>query len=192
MEPVVLRTARLELSIPTDADVDAIHAACQDPDVQRYTTVPQPYERDHAVGFVAKAAEWWAEGSNANWAIREHGDFAGMIGMNRLGGGNGEIGYWLAPRARGRGLLREAAVAVLDWSFSDAGPNLSRVEWRAVAGNLPSARSARALGLRFEGTLRASLVNGGGLRSDGWIAAILPGDDRIPVSWPVLDDVLAG
>jgi RimJ/RimL family protein N-acetyltransferase len=192
MEPVVLRTERLELSIPVGADVDAIHAACQDPDIQRFTTVPQPYTRTHAVDFVAKTAQWWEEGANANWAIREQGTLVGMIGMYRIDGGAGEIGYWLAPHARGRGLLHEAAIAVLDWAFSDAGPNLARVEWRAVVGNFPSARSAQALGLRFEGTLRAGLRNGGDVRSDGWIAAILPGDDRTPVSWPVLERSLAG
>ena len=55
MEPVTLRTARLELSIPVDTDVDAIYDACQDPDIQRYTTVPSPYGRQDAVGFVRRS-----------------------------------------------------------------------------------------------------------------------------------------
>ena len=42
MDVVVLCTERCELSPPTDADVDEIFEACQDPAIQRYTTVPTP------------------------------------------------------------------------------------------------------------------------------------------------------
>ena len=45
---MTLRTARLELSVPTADDVDAITAAAQDPEVPRWTTLPAPYERHHA------------------------------------------------------------------------------------------------------------------------------------------------
>ena len=35
MEPVTLRTARLELSVPTLDDADAITAAAQDPELRK-------------------------------------------------------------------------------------------------------------------------------------------------------------
>src|SRR5690606_4365088 len=101
MDPVTLRTSRLELSAPTAADVDAIFAACQDPLIQQYTTVPSPYERHHAAGFVDLATGWWAAGTEVTWAIRHGGTLAGMIGVHRLGKGDGEIGYWMAPGSRG-------------------------------------------------------------------------------------------
>ncbi|WP_354003095.1 hypothetical protein [Microbacterium elymi] len=52
-------------------------------------------------------------------------------------------------------------------------------------GNVPSARTARGLGFRYEGMLRQGLSDVRG-RHDGWIAALLSGDDRTPVDWPVL------
>lgn len=52
MEPVELTDGTVVLSPPTDADVDAIFLACQDPEIQAWTTVPSPYEREHAEGFV--------------------------------------------------------------------------------------------------------------------------------------------
>jgi len=52
MVPVTLHTDRLVLSIPTEADIDAITAACQDPEVPRWTTVPSPYTRKNAVEFI--------------------------------------------------------------------------------------------------------------------------------------------
>ncbi|KRA22176.1 acetyltransferase [Microbacterium sp. Root61] len=186
MEPVTLRTTRLELSVPTTADVDAIYDACQDPDIQQYTTVPSPYAREHAEGFIEKVAAWWAEGAEATWAMRAEDGLAGMIGLHRVNEGGAEIGYWVAPHARGRGLLTEAAHAALDWGFSDDGLALQRIEWRAVVGNVASARSARAVGIRYEGLLRQALVSGRG-RDDGWIGGLLRDDDRSPQPWPVLE-----
>lgn len=184
---MTLTTERLELSPPRESDVDAIYAACLDADLQRYTTIPSPYERHHAEGFVTKTREWWDAGSETTWAIREGGALVGMIGLHGLGRGSGEIGYWMARTARGRGLLTEAARAVVEWGFAPDGARLERIEWRAVVGNLPSARTARTLGFRFEGTMRRALVNGAGRRDDGWIAGLLPTDERVPQPWSVLE-----
>jgi RimJ/RimL family protein N-acetyltransferase len=185
MQPVTLTTERLTLSAVTPDDIDAIFEACQDAAIQRYTTVPSPYERHHAVEFVEKATTWWEEGSETTWAIRSEGALAGMVGLHRLGSGSGELGYWMTAAHRGRGLLTEAATCVIDWGFATDGLELARIEWRAVVGNEASARAARALGFRFEGTLRAALGNGLGTRDDAWIAGLLPGDDRTPQPWPV-------
>ncbi len=184
MQPVTLRTQRLELSIPTDGDVDAIFAACQDELIQRFTTVPSPYERSHAEGFVRKAAGWWDAGTEATWAVRHDGRLIGMIGLHRLAAGSGELGYWMTADARGRGLVVEAARAVLDWGFSPDGLGLVRIEWRAVAENPASHRVAQRLGFRYEGRQRSALVNGAGIRSDGLVAGLLAGDDRAPQAWP--------
>ena len=188
MQPVVLRTERLTLSVPTEADVDAIFEACQDAEIQRYTTVPSPYERQHAEGFIPFAQGRWADGVEATWAIREGDTLAGMVGLHGITlGGAGELGYWMAAPSRRRGLLTEAARAVIDWGFSLDGAALQRIEWRAVVGNLGSARTARTLGFRYEGVLRRALANSFG-RDDGWIAGLLHTDDRMPQPWPVLED----
>lgn len=36
----------VQLAPPVEADVPAVAAACQDPQVARWTTVPSPYTRD--------------------------------------------------------------------------------------------------------------------------------------------------
>lgn len=188
MEPVILRTERLELSRPTTADVDEITAAAQDPEVPRWTTLPSPYTRAHAEDFVSRSAGWWADESELTWGIRREDRWIGMIGLHRVQrGGSAEIGYWMARPARGRGYLTEAARAVVDFGFAPDGLGLARIEWRAVVGNLPSARVARRLGFRYEGMLRQGLSDVRG-RSDGWIAGLLRDDDRTPRPWPVLED----
>jgi RimJ/RimL family protein N-acetyltransferase len=186
MEPVVLRTPRLELSLPIEADVDAIFEACQDPSIARYTTVPSPYERHHAEDFVVRAARNWRSDIEQTWAIRDGEALAGMVGLYRHGAGNAELGYWIAPAFRERGFGTEASRAVIDWGFSPEGLGLHRIEWRAVVGNVGSARIARSLGFHYEGTLRQVLRSGSGIRDDGWVAGLLVTDDRLPQEWPVL------
>lgn len=184
MDPVALRTERLLLSMPVATDVDAIAEACQDAAIQRFTTVPSPYARSDAEEFVRLVAGWWAEGTQTVWAIREDGALAGMIGLHQISEGAAEIGYWAVAERRGRGLLGEAVRAVVDFGFGDLG--LVRLSWRAVAGNVGSARLARSAGFRYEGTLRQAGLHGGH-RDDMWIGGLLPSDDRTPVDWPVLD-----
>jgi hypothetical protein len=113
MEPVELRTPRLRLSVPVGADADAVYDACQDPDIQRYTTVPSPYTRTHAAAFPVTAARGWEDETDTVWAVRSGDVLAGMVGLHRLGTGSGELGYWLAPAFRGSGVMTEAADAVI-------------------------------------------------------------------------------
>lgn len=187
MEPVTLRTERLVLSAPAEDDVDAITQACQDPEIPRWTTVPSPYHREDAEEFVRLIGEWWADGSQTVWAMRHDGVLVGSIGLHHIvenpHGGHAELGYWVLAQARGKGLLVEAARAVIDFGFDELG--LARIVWRAVTGNVPSARAARALGFRYEGMQRLGLTSPRG-RDDGWLAGLLASDDRTPVDWPVL------
>jgi RimJ/RimL family protein N-acetyltransferase len=188
MQPVELRTERLSLALPTEADIDAITEAAQDPEVPRWTTLPSPYRRKDAEGFISKATEWWAAGTELTWGLRVEDQWVGMIGLHRVTpGGSAEIGYWLAASARGRGYLTEAARAVINFAFARDGLALERLEWKAVVGNLPSARAARALGFHYEGMQRQALADTRG-RYDGWVAGLLRTDDRVAQSWPVLGD----
>jgi RimJ/RimL family protein N-acetyltransferase len=189
-DPVELRTERLVLSPPTIDDVDAITEACQDEAVQRWTTVPSPYGHDSAENFVsAFVPAGWEAGTARTWAVRARGEdgpteLVGMIGVEGIHDGAGEIGYWLAPAGRGRGLMSEAVSAVLDYAFDPDGAALVRVQWRAYRGNRPSARVARLAGFRFEGLRRLGAAGRSG-REDEWTAALLATDPHSPADgWP--------
>jgi RimJ/RimL family protein N-acetyltransferase len=187
MEPVILTTERLVLRVPDESDIDAITAACQDPEIPRWTTVPSPYTRADAEDYVRLIGEWWAAGSQTIWCAYRDGELVASIGLHHITehhtGGYAEIGYWVVAPARGNGYLVEAARAVVDWGFTELG--LARLGWRAVAGNVPSARAARALGFRYEGLGRQALAGPRG-RDDGWFAGLLASDDRTPVDWSML------
>lgn len=148
--------------------------------------MPTPYTREHAEGFVDLVAQWWADGSQTIWGAFRQNVLVGVVGLHRItphvGGGSTELGYWATAASRGQGYTVEAARAVIDWAFAEL--DLARISWRAVAGNIPSARTARALGFRYEGLMRQGLTSQRG-RDDGWMAGLLSTDDRAPVEWPV-------
>lgn len=186
MEPVELTDGVVLLSPPTTADVDPILVACQDPEIQAWTTVPSPYEREHAEAFVQEwVVDGWAENRHATWAVREDGTLRGMVGLAMHPPGSAEIGYWMAPEGRGRGLLHRAVMLALGWAFDDPdGPRLQQVEWHAFAGNWPSWRVAWRAGFRFEAAVRLGVGHRGGRRDD-WGGTLLRDDRREPVApWP--------
>lgn len=63
-----------------------------------------------------------------------------------------EIGVWLAPEVRGRGLITRASRVLIDWAINVRG--MARVEWRCNPCNGPSVATARRLGFTHEGTHR--------------------------------------
>ncbi len=178
----------VRLTPPVEADVPAITAACQDPQVSGWTTVPSPYTEADAEQFVTEfVADSWraaADGS-ATWAIRADDGLAGMIGLAAQPVRSAEVGYWMTPAARGRGLLRRSLVLVLDWAFdAPDGPHLDRVLWQAYVGNWASWRVAWRAGFRFEGVERLGTVQRG-VRRDTWTATLLRDDPRTPAApWP--------
>ncbi|MFF4607993.1 GNAT family N-acetyltransferase [Streptomyces sp. NPDC001339] len=181
MEPVILTTGRLVLRAFEPSDAPAVLAACQDPDIPRWTHVPSPYTVQDAERFVGTIVpEGWRDDTAYHFAVvsRADGSLVGAMGLVRLARLRGpereaELGYWTAREQRGRGYTVEAARAVLRWAFRDLG--VERMEWLAEAGNDGSWAVARKLGFRREGTQRAKLVHEG-TRRDVWTGSLLPSD----------------
>ena len=198
----------LVLSVPTGDDLDRITEICQNADIQEWTSVPRNYQRSDAQFFVEQVvAKGWSEGRELTWAIREADagappDLVGMLGITLSGPENartGEVGYWLAAAARGRGTMTRAVAALIDTAFDPSGPlALSALRWRCDIhetshGSVPNWASwkvAWSLGFQREGRVRRFLPNDGRLH-DGWIATLLPDDPREPrAPWdgPVEED----
>lgn len=79
-------------------DAEWIHRACQDTDIQRWTTVPRPYTREHAESFVVDHG-----GELAAYAIVTAltNEPVGVAGLHHVRDGVASVGYWVAPWGRG-------------------------------------------------------------------------------------------
>jgi RimJ/RimL family protein N-acetyltransferase len=114
---LVLRPRRLE-------DADAITAACQDPEISRWTRVPSPYTRTHALEFIANSAAEALDGSAIGLlAVDDDDRLLGSISIMDLHAAPdyGEIGYWIAAEARGRGIATRAVRLLTDWAHRKLG-----------------------------------------------------------------------
>ena len=138
-----------------EADIPAIVAACQDPEIPRWTRVPSPYTREDAERFLAIAATEARAGDAVGLAVADAGDntFLGTIGLMELDGeGYGEIGFWAAREARGRGATTRAVVLVRDWAREELG--LTTIEIFSHRDNRPSQRVAERAGFTDVGEVR--------------------------------------
>lgn len=155
-EPHVLRTARLQLRPMQPADAGALHAILTDPEVLRYWDTPAWPDVAHARDFIVDEQRALVEGESITLGIYE-GDPPRLIGECLLfavdwQAGRAELGFALAPGARGHGYLQEAAGALLGYGFDRL--HLRRIEAEIDAGNAPAARALERLGFRREGLLR--------------------------------------
>lgn len=115
-----MRTDRLVLRPYRAHDADAVSAACQDPETPRWLPVlPSPYTHADAADWVTRLAPGErAAGLGLPVAIEPDGRLVGSAGVHLRPGRLGpEVGYWIAPQARGRGYAAEAAHALAGWAL---------------------------------------------------------------------------
>ena len=140
-----------------DADVPDLVEACRDPEIPRWTVVPNSYSGSDGRAFVAAQNERLSRGEAAPLAVvgAGGGDFLGSVEITLLDrrSGRGEIGYWVARWARRQGVALSAVRLVSAWAISDLG--VERLELLIEPGNEPSQRVAEAAGFTREGILRS-------------------------------------
>ncbi|SCL54005.1 Protein N-acetyltransferase, RimJ/RimL family [Micromonospora citrea] len=173
MTPEVIEGDGVRLRPFRPDDVADLAAGCADPLNLRFNPgMPQPYtEAD---------ARWWVtEGAPAAWADGGAAYAIADRATDRLVGGAGigqvvtprrqaEVGYWVAPWARRRGVASDATRALADSALRHG---FDRLELMTHAENPASQRVALAAGFRHEGVRRSAGQLRGGGRSDllAWV-----------------------
>ena len=152
-----------------DEDIPAIVAACQDPEIPRWTSVPSPYTEEDARRYLAGAPNMYA------FAVvdRDTGVLLGSVGFQLLNHSRATFGYWVAREARGRGVATRALRLLSRWALSEHG--LARVQLIVEPENVASIRVAENAGFQREALLR-SYIELKGRRRDVYLYA-LPADD---------------
>ena len=162
----------ITLRAKTTADADALVVACADPEIPRWTRVPVPYLREHALEWIAGSEEELDAGSSIDWLAVDAADTVlASVGLMEIDSdsGYGEIGYWVAREARGRGVARRGVALVSEWAQRELG--LTTLEIVVHEDNLPSRAVARAAG--FEETPERRPSPRGGLPDGAYVVHTL-------------------
>lgn len=125
-------------------DAEAVYQACQDSEIIRWTTVPYPYTQDHAASFTDSSASTWQKQTGASFAVVDETTNAvlascGLVDVDQSDS-TVEVGYWVAPWARGRGVATAATRAVTRWAIEELGAK--RVTLEAASTNYASQQVA--------------------------------------------------
>jgi RimJ/RimL family protein N-acetyltransferase len=119
-----LRDAELVLRPLRPEDADALVTACQDPEISHWTRVPSPYTHVHAREYLESSAEAARAGEAVSlFAFDDAGALLGSFSILDLRAAPryGEIGYWLAAPARGRGIATRAVRLLTEWGHATLG-----------------------------------------------------------------------
>lgn len=158
--PDPVRTAPLRFELLSESHLADLAELAADPEVQRFTRVPEPPPPDFARTWLGRYDEGRRTRTREGWAVLDAQDGA-FVGMAAVPGIDREartveLGYLVAAPARGRGV----ATAILAWLTRWAQEELGalRMELLISVDNPASKRVARRCGYTLEGVLRSLYV----------------------------------
>jgi RimJ/RimL family protein N-acetyltransferase len=172
-----LTDGKVRLRLMTEADLPAVVAACRDPEIPRWTRVPDSYGNSDAREWFEMQQQRRDAGTELHLVVADaRGDgLLGSVGLVAIDWKDrrGSIGYWVAPEARRRGVAKRAVRLLAAWAFDELG--LGRVEIKSHPDNAGSHGVAERAGFSREGVLRShALIKG--RRRDMVVFSLLPED----------------
>ncbi len=148
-----------------------------------HTTIEDTYE------FIQRSAAQLASRNGLNLGVWDDAELAGVVGLHYVDWTDKatSVGFWLAPKFEGRGLMSRAVYGLMHLSFETY--KLARVEGRAAVGNHRSRSLFERLGFLDEGIVRKAQH-----LPKGWVDHVLYSviDDewiKMRDKWPVSIDV---
>jgi RimJ/RimL family protein N-acetyltransferase len=154
-------------------DAPALMAACREPDISYWCSLPSPYTYGHAVAWIGDAQPAWSDGRDAHLAVDDaaSGEVVGAIGLLGVDPveSSGRFRYWVRGARRRHGAARRALALLAGWARDDLG--LQRLEVSAAVGNVGAQRVAEAAGFRPEAVYRSYRQIGDG-RTDYLVYAL--------------------
>jgi RimJ/RimL family protein N-acetyltransferase len=137
-------------------DVPDLLELVEDEAIKEFTLVPTAAGESFVRSWIRGYEDGWRSGTRAGFVVRAAGGdeflgFASMFALD-LPAGEAEIGYAVAPAARGRGVAGRALALLTRWGLSELG--LERIELRIAVTNPASERVAARGGYIKEGVLR--------------------------------------
>ena len=117
-------------------------------------SIPYPYTLKDAKDWITKnLKEMKRKRPNMiNFAIDINGEVVGGIGLRKIEGHKAEIGYWLAEKYWGQGIMTKAVKLVTEFGFKKL--KLKRIYAYVFSWNKPSMGVLEKAGYKLEGILR--------------------------------------
>lgn len=153
------------------ADSDAVLEAFTDPEICQW----------HAVRMdsLAEARAWVVEAmalgpEKPQWAMAPwQGPLVGWVGFHGINtfAAQMEIGYWVLPQYRNRGLVTQAVTTLVEWAF---GIGFRRIVLGHSTANAASGRVAEKAGFTQEALMRRSQQHPDGFHDMAWWARLAP------------------
>ncbi len=165
------RTDRFVLRPYLTSDAAALSAYRSDPSTAEFQSWIVPCSLEAAASTIASvlAVGAPADGQWYNLGIADPKTdvLVGDVAIHLTWGGRtAEIGYSLAPAARGKGLATSATAVVIEHLFGVLG--VTRVEASLHPGNLASVRVLDRLSFVYEGTARQAFWVGDSCTDDAY------------------------
>lgn len=148
----ILVTERLVLREMTMDDADVTFFLRSDAEVIKYVDRAPAQSVDEAKAFIQMVADNRTKNTGISWAITLKGDdkMIGNVALWRLDLPNyrAEIGYVLHPEQQGKGIMLEAAEAIIHYGFYEM--QLHSIEANINPGNIASQRLLERIGFEKE------------------------------------------
>ena len=146
----ILETERLYLRPFNLEDTKRVTQVCNDKNVTRYLPFPYPYEEKLAIDWISKMPN--EKALDCAIIFKENDLLIGAISLMKKDDYVAELGYWLDPVYKGKGLMTEIAAAVVNYGFENL--HYHKIFAKHYAENLASGRVMQKIGMQFVGTLK--------------------------------------
>lgn len=151
-ETIVLLTDRLYLREMSIGDFDALWSVFSDSDIMKH--YPYTFDENRVKGWIEKSIERYRIFGFGLWAVglKNTGELIGDCGLtmqNINGTIKPEIGYHICKDMQRKGYAKEAASAVIKWTFDNT--PFRQVFSYMKKTNIPSALTAQSIGMSFLG-----------------------------------------
>ena len=165
----------VRLELLGEQHLGGVAALLDDPDVLRFTRIPEPPPADFARTWIARYESSRVDGSaEAFAAVDDDGTFLGLALAPQIERESGEVelGYITAPAARGRGVAAWMLRELTTWAFAQGA---LRIVLIINTDNHASERVAERCGYTREGVLRSIHLKQD-IRVDASLWSRLPSD----------------
>ena len=146
----IIKGKNFKLRPIRDSDADSLAESINFKDIAYFLmNSPYPYNKKHAKWWINRCKKLKDE---KQWVIDVHGKVVGGIGLSGINKNRAEVGYWVTPAYRGKGIATQAVRLIVNHAFKKL--KLFRVQAFTFVGNEASEVVLAKNGFLNESTLK--------------------------------------